>query len=85
MDLEQLKSHIDEKFQHHEAMDRMRHSGIDRLIEGHAEALKDNKDAILMAHARVDEITTQIKTVKGLGFGIASAATVIMGWLGLSK
>ena len=50
MDLEQLKSHIDEKFQHHEAMDRMRHSGIDRLIEGHAEALKDNKDAILMAH-----------------------------------
>ena len=30
-ELEVLKDHIDEKFAHHEAMDRMRHSGIERL------------------------------------------------------
>ena len=85
MDIEQLKAHIDEKFKHHDEMDTMRHEGISRMLIQHDEALKENKGAIVRVHSRVDEITTQIKTVKGLGLGVGGAATLVLGWLGLGK
>ena len=84
-ELESLKTHIDDKFAHHEEMDMLRQKGIDTMLITHADGLKENKKSVLRVHSRVDEITTQIKTVKGIGLTIAGGVSLFLAWIGLTK
>ena len=73
MDLDSLQKHMDERFDHLEELDALRHQGIDKEIKSHEETLKENKQALVRAHTRVDRIETKIKTVSAVGTAVATA------------
>ena len=85
MELQDIKQHIDEKFQNHEEIDSMRHDRINELLAHYSKEIDGNEETIKRVHSRVDKIQTQIKTVQGVGGTIGTGVALFLAWLGLSK
>ena len=84
MDLEDIKTHIDEKFSNHEALDKLRHDYFEETLSRNGKDIEKNETAIKRVHSRVDNIETQIKTVQGVGTAIATALGAAAAWIGLT-
>lgn len=92
MDLDNLKQHIDDKFENHDKIDKLRHDRINELLEHYGKEIEGNEHTIKRVHERVDNIershdrlTTKIKTVQGVGTAIATALGAVGAWFGLTK
>ena len=83
-EIHSLKEHITEKFKSHEDLEALRHKRIDELLEHYNKEIEDNEGTIRRVHSRVDQIETQIKTVRGVGTAIATALGAAAAWLGLT-
>ena len=90
-EFESLKSHINDKFDNHDKIDKLRHSRIDELLSHYSNEIDKNEDTIKRVHGRVDGVVqkhdrleTKIKTVQGLGTAIATALGAAAAWIGLT-
>ena len=84
-EIHSLKEHITEKFKSHEDLEALRHKRIDELLEHYNKEIEDNEGTIRRVHSRVDQIETQIKTVRGVGTAIATALGAAATWIGLTS
>jgi len=84
MDIDGLKEHIDEKFNNHEQMDKLRHNHFEESLKRNTKDIEDNEVAVKRVHGRVDRIETQIKTVQGVGTAVATALGAAAAWIGLT-
>ena len=84
-EIQSLKEHITEKFKSHEELEALRHKRIDELLEHYNKEIEDNEGTIRRVHSRVDQIETQIKTVRGVGTAIATALGAAAAWIGLTE
>lgn len=92
MDLENLKEHIDSKFENHEAVDKIRHERINELLAHYGKEIEGNEHTIKRVHERVDSVErkhenlqTKIKTVQSVGTAIATALGAVGAWVGFTK
>ena len=83
-ELSNLKEHITEKFKAHEDMEALRHKRINELLDHYNKEIEDNEGTIRRVHSRVDQIETQIKTVRGVGTAIATALGAAAAWIGIT-
>ena len=83
-EIQTLKEHITDKFKAHEDLEAVRHQRINELLDHYNKEIEDNEGTIRRVHSRVDQIETQIKTVKGVGTAIATALGAAAAWLGLT-
>jgi predicted nucleic acid-binding Zn-ribbon protein len=83
-ELSNLKEHITDKFKAHEDMESLRHKRINELLDHYNKEIEDNEGTIRRVHSRVDQIETQIKTVRGVGTAIATTLGAAAAWLGLT-
>ena len=83
-EIKNLKEHITEKFKAHEDLEAVRHQRINELLDHYNKEIEDNEGTIRRVHSRVDQIETQIKTVRGVGTAIATALGAAAAWLGLT-
>ena len=79
-----LKEHITDKFKAHEDLEAVRHQRINELLDHYNKEIEDNEGTIRRVHSRVDQIETQIKTVRGVGTAIATALGAAAAWIGLT-
>lgn len=90
-DFDSLKQHIDDKFDNHDQVDKLRHQRIDELLSHYSKEIEGNEETIKRVHARVDNVEkkhdalhTQIKAVQGIGTAIATALGAAATWIGLT-
>jgi predicted nucleic acid-binding Zn-ribbon protein len=83
-ELVNLKEHITDKFKAHEDMEALRHKRINELLDHYNKEIEDNEGTIRRVHSRVDQIETQIKTVRGVGTAIATALGAAAAWIGIT-
>mgnify|MGYP003137509938 CR=1 FL=1 len=84
-EIKNLKEHITEKFKAHEDLEAVRHQRINELLDHYNKEIEDNEGTIRRVHSRVDQIETQIKTVRGVGTAIATALGAAAAWIGLTS
>jgi len=84
-EIQTLKEFINDKFQSHEELEAVRHQRINELLDHYNKEIEDNEGAIRRVHSRVDQIETQIKTVRGVGTAIATALGAAAAWIGLTS
>ena len=83
-EIQPLKEHITDKFKALEDLEAVRHQRINELLDHYNKEIEDNEGTIRRVHSRVDQIETQIKTVKGVGTAIATTLGAAAAWLGLT-
>ena len=83
-EIKNLKEHITEKFKAHEDLEAVRHQRINELLDHYNKEIEDNEGTIRRVHSRVDQIETQIKTVRGVGTAIATALGAAAAWIGMT-
>jgi len=84
-EIKNLKEHITEKFKAHEDLEAVRHQRINELLDHYNKEIENNEGTIRRVHSRVDQIETQIKTVRGVGTAIATALGAAAAWIGLTS
>ena len=89
--LQALKQHLDDKFENHDNMDKLRHQRIDELLSHYNSEIKGNENAIRQIGSRIhkvekshDNLQTKIKTVQSIGTAIATALGAAAAWIGLT-
>ena len=83
-EIKNLKEHITEKFKAHEDLEAVRHQRINELLDHYNKEIENNEGTIRRVHSRVDQIETQIKTVRGVGTAIATALGAAAAWIGMT-
>jgi hypothetical protein len=85
MELQDIKDHIDEKFSNHDQLAKLRHDHFEETLVRNSKDIEKNEEAVKRVHGRVDKITTQIKTVQGVGSVLGGGIALFLAWLGLIK